>query len=316
MESYSSPLIIGVDTGNRCIKTANNIFVAGVKDVKASDTLYKEVLVYNNCSYVLTTHRNNYMQDKTKTEDYFVMTLFAIQQELETRGAAYSDIESIPIVLSVGLPPRDFSRLKAEYIKYFSRGRVQFQYKKRTYDITITLVDVYPQGIAAITADFAKIKSFSKAYIIDIGGFTTDIIEVNKGKFDPALCRSIDYGMIHFYNQVKHDIAAATGRILDEDQIDTMLETEKELNQHTSFVKQVEQTATDFVANLVNKLLEFGVDVAISKGVFVGGGSLRLQKYIDSNPDITQPYFILDIAANAKGYESLTKARLQKGNEA
>lgn len=315
MESLTSPLIIGVDTGNRCIKTANRVFVAGVRDVKTSDTLYREALTYNNHSYVLTSHRNNYMQDKTKTEDYFAMTLFAIQQELDARGVQIENGRTIPIVLSVGLPPRDFSRLKQKYIKYFSRGSVQFQFKGKMYDLTISLVDVYPQGISATYGDFETIKAFPKAYICDIGGITTDIIEINKGKFDPALCRSIDYGMIHFYNHVKHDIAASTGRILDEDQIDTMLESGKELNQQTSFVRQVDVSATEFVRNLANKLLEFGADLAVSKGIFVGGGSLRLQKYIDSNPNFTQPYFILDIAANAKGYEALTKAKLNKGNE-
>lgn len=316
MESQTPPLIIGVDTGNRCIKTANRVFVAGVRDVKASDTLYREALTYNGHSYVLTSHRNNYMPDKTKTEDYFVMTLFAIQQELEARGVQIENGKTIPIVLSVGLPPRDLSRLKNDYIKYFSRGTVQFQYKGKLYNIAISLGDVFPQGISAIYGDFEVIKkNFSKAYIVDIGGITTDIIEINKGKFDPELCRSINLGMIHFYNQVKHDIESMSGRILDEDQIDTMLESGKELNQQTSFVQQIEHSAEEFINKLANILFEFGADLTTSKGVFVGGGSLRLQKYIDSNPNFTQPYFILDIAANAKGYETLTKARLNKGNE-
>lgn len=42
------PIIIGVDTGNRCIKTVHNVFVSGINKQKAKPIQSKEVLKYND----------------------------------------------------------------------------------------------------------------------------------------------------------------------------------------------------------------------------------------------------------------------------
>lgn len=309
-----NPVIIGVDTGNRCIKTAQTTFLAGITELTTTDGLYRDVLSYQGRRYTLTNHRNSYMVDKTQSEDYFTMTLFAIKKELDLRGITPGN-NPIPIALAVGLPPRDISRLREAYKVYFGRNRVDFFFQEKRndpnvrYQIDIISIDVFPQGISAIFADYERIKSYPKAYIVDIGGYTTDIIELHNGKIDPTMCRSINKGMIHFYNQVLNEVEMATGQRLDEEQVDKMLETQKELNRNTNFVPIIRRTAENFTADLMNKLFEFGIDLTINKGVFLGGGSLRLQRFIDAQPGFGEPFFILDICANAKGYEALCRAK-------
>ena len=65
------PIIIGVDTGNRCIKTVHNVFVSGINKQKAKPIQSKEVLKYNDEYYTLTKKRVNYLQDKTENDEYF-----------------------------------------------------------------------------------------------------------------------------------------------------------------------------------------------------------------------------------------------------
>ena len=283
-------------------------------ELPTSDGLYRDVLTYQGRRYTLTNHRNSYMVDKTQSDDYFIMTLFAIKKELNLRDINPDD-SPIPINLAVGLPPRDISRLRKSYVTYFGRGNIVFDFQEKRsdpvsrYAIDIRSVDVFPQGISAIFADYERIKAYPKAYIIDIGGYTTDIIELHYGKIDPTMCRSINKGMIHFYNQVLNDVEMATGQRLDEDQIDKMLETQKELTPSTNFVPSIQKAATAFTADLQNKLFEFGIDLTVNQGVFLGGGSLRLQRFIDTSPSFGKPIFILDICANAKGFEALCRAK-------
>ena len=80
------PIIIGVDTGNRCIKTVHNVFVSGINKQKAKPIQSKEVLKYNDEYYTLTKKRVNYLQDKTENDEYFALTLFGIAKELKFRG--------------------------------------------------------------------------------------------------------------------------------------------------------------------------------------------------------------------------------------
>ena len=78
-------LIIGVDTGNRCIKTASQIFVAGLKQSNDRMPFTHGVMEYDNKYFMLSQKRVSYLQDKTQTDEYFILTLFAIAKELDYR---------------------------------------------------------------------------------------------------------------------------------------------------------------------------------------------------------------------------------------
>ena len=308
-----APLIIGIDTGNRCIKTANHVFVAGVEEVQTGNSMFTESLTYNGRRYALTTHRVNYATDKTDSEGYFVLSLFAILRELKTRGIDATSIR-VPLVLAVGLPPRDVARLQDRFAAYFKRGQVDFSNRNTNYQIYIQDVKVFPQGFSAIVPDFPRIKSYRKCFIVDVGGYTTDVIELNGGRLDPKMCRSLDAGMIHLFNDAAQAIQSGTGQIVSEDQIDQMLETNRELNSSTNLLPYVTAEAQNRVNSIVSKLFELGIDLSTNKAIFVGGGAARLAPFIQACGRIVDPEFIPDPKANAKGYEALYAAILRREN--
>lgn len=153
------PIIIGVDTGNRCIKTVHNVFVSGINKQKAKPIQSKEVLKYNDEYYTLTKKRVNYLQDKTENDEYFALTLFGIAKELKFRGIKPSN-EAIPILLGVGLPPSHLGLYKDKFKKYFERAFIKFNYEGESYKIQIQNVIVFSQGYAAIFDDFQQISTF------------------------------------------------------------------------------------------------------------------------------------------------------------
>ena len=296
-------IIIGVDTGNRCIKTAHFSFISGIKKSDENMPFTQDMLKYNDTCYLLTQNRITYMQDKSTSDEYLVLTLYALVRELEYRGIDMSG--TIPISLGVGLPPSHIPLYKKSFRNYFKRGLVTFELNKKVYYIDIQNVTVFAQGYAGIYLDYETISKFGRAYIIDIGGYTTDVISINHGRIDPEFCESFDMGLIHTFNKISREVHKHYGRTPTEAQIDEMISTGIEISPDMPCLKIADAILAEYVEDLTRKLLEFGIDLKFSRGIFMGGGSERLKHWIESSNMVTNPYFILNVHANAQGYEAI-----------
>lgn len=293
-------IIIGVDTGNRCIKTVSHAFVSGLKTFDTRPAFQSNLLEYNGKFFVPSNERIAYLQDKTQSDDYFILSLIAIAKEIETRKIPTE--RPISILLGVGLPPSHLPRLRDRFRTYFNRGGVTFTFNKHPYAISITDVTVFAQGYAAIFADYETIKKEQSAYIVDIGGYTTDIIALRYGQVDPAFCQSLDFGLIHLYNEIGLHIHNHFGRRPNEDQIDCMLSENTDLID--GMLAIASETAERYVFEMLRRVEELGVDLALNKGIFIGGGAARLENYICNSGLVRNPMFLRDIHANACGYEA------------
>lgn len=297
-------LNIGVDTGNRCMKTVSHAFVAGIKSFDAMPAFQGGLLELNGKYYVQTNDRLSYQQDKTESDDYFVLTLIALAKELEARKVD-SD-ETVHIRLGVGLPPSHLPRLRDRFKAYFDRGTVAFSYNGRRWTVAIDEVVVFAQGYAAIFADFAAIKKEASAYVVDIGGYTTDVIALQHGEVDLRFCESLDYGIIQLYNKIALKLHSLFGRRPSEDQIDDMLRRHIDLIEGMLPVAEAE--AKSYVDDMLRKLAELNIDLTLSKPVFVGGGAARLENLISASSYVRDPLFLHDVRANACGYEAFLAA--------
>lgn len=304
-------LIIGVDTGNRCIKTANHVFVSGVKKSNVEMPFQQGVLKFNDNYYMLSQERVIYLQDKTESEEYFVLALYAIAKELETRGIATDNV--IPISLGLGLPPSHLPRLKDKFKKYFNRGQVSFIYNKKLIQIDIQDVSVFSQGYAAIFMDYEQISKFNKSYIVDIGGYTTDVISLTHGRIDPDFCESLDMGLIQLYNRLTRQIHKKYGRSPSESQIDEMISEGREILPDYQLMSIVNFETNAYITELMRKLSEYGIDLKFSKGIFVGGGAERFKNWIEKSEYVSEPYFITNVHANAQGYEAFLNSLNNQG---
>lgn len=77
------------------------------------------VLEYQGEYYTLSARRMPYRKDKTEDERFFVLTLFAIANEVEAQGG-YSE-ELICVDLAIGLPPAHFGAQHKAFVAYFKR---------------------------------------------------------------------------------------------------------------------------------------------------------------------------------------------------
>ena len=294
-------IIIGVDTGNRCIKTKNFNFVSGIVRHPTRPVMTDEYIKYNGMFYTLTNNRIRYMEDKSEDDNFFILTLFAIVKELQHRKIDCNT--TVSIGLAVGLPPAHIGRLKDSFVKYFKRDFVSFEYGSDLLSLKIENVYLYPQGYSAILPYFGEVAKVPKAYIVDIGGYTTDVILLRNGNIDLSFCESFDMGVIEFFNELKMTLRKEFKHLPDEKQIESAIVEKHDL--YEDMTDRINAEAKIYTEKLLKTLNESGVDLILSKIFFIGGGSLLFHEFLNQSEYLNEKQYIPNVSANAEGYEYL-----------
>ena len=195
-------MIISVDHGNRSIKTPTFLFTSGVIASDNKFGIKSDYVFWDGKYYTLTEKRISYMRDKTEDDRFYVLTLFAIAYELERRGVPES-LDPIDITLLIGLPPAHYGQLHRRFEDYFFRKReiMDFEFNDRCFSIRVNKVVSYTQALAAAVTRYGDLKAHAVSYIIDIGGFTVDVLKLRRGKPDLEVMESLEQGVITLHNK-------------------------------------------------------------------------------------------------------------------
>ena len=80
-------MIIGIDHGNRNMKTANTVFSAAIQPLQARPDSLEHILEYQNQFYYVGGKvPEKECVDKTENENYYLLTLAALAQEMRCRS--------------------------------------------------------------------------------------------------------------------------------------------------------------------------------------------------------------------------------------
>jgi plasmid segregation protein ParM len=305
-------MIIGVDNGNANTKTVHTVFTSGITEHDVKPPIGDELIKYNGKYYTLSGDRSPYTRDKTKDKTCFILTLFALSKEIIEEDK-YEPV--IDLDLGVGLPPEHYGLQKEKFAKYFkSFGEtIEYEYNGKNFILNINSVNVFPQAYAAVAQKASELKTYTRTYIIDIGGYTTDILLLNKGKPDLTCCRSIENGIIKMNNTIKGRINSAYDMQIEEDHIYDVLSGRKTILKE-EVKDMIKAEASKHAATILNELRELGIDLRTNPAIFVGGGALLLQEFIEKSDMTVMVEFMPDISANAVGYTILTNGALRKKN--
>lgn len=136
-------MLIGIDHGNKQIKSRTRIFTSGLCESDTRPPFRENILFYSGKYYTLSDERIPYMRDKTKDERSFILTLFAIAFELENAGNPAEEV--IDIQLGIGLPPAHYGTQYEKFEKYFlGRGILCFRMDGRPYAVFISKAVRFP----------------------------------------------------------------------------------------------------------------------------------------------------------------------------
>lgn len=303
-------MVISIDHGNKSLKTKNRVFTSGLVVSDSKPGIKKDTVYWNGKYYSLTEKRISYMRDKTEDDRFFVLTLFAIAYELETLPKEKRE-ELIEVTLLVGLPPAHYGQLHRRFEDYFLRKRqiIDFEFNDWPCTIRIKRVVSYTQALAAAVTQYASIRNHAVSYVIDIGGFTVDVLKLRYGKPDLEVVESFEQGVITLYNRIKSLCSSQFDILLEDSDIDEVIKGEPTIL--TGDVqKLIRNTTQEFLSEFYNFLRERGIDVKSSKCIFAGGGSILLRTLIERGGKVGYPIFIDDIHANAIGYELLYRSEV------
>ena len=299
-------MLIAIDHGNKQMKTAHHTFSSGLCESDTKPPFGENVLRYKGKYYTLSDQRIPYMRDKTKDDRFFILPLYAIAFEL--RYLRYPANETVDVALAVGLPPAHYGTQYKRFEQYFiNRGVTDYELDGRNYRICIHRAICFPQAYAAVMPVYPRIQQFSKAIVVDIGGFTADYLLIKNGQADLSVCDSMENGVITLYNRIKSKVNADYDMLLDESDVDVILQ-DKAHDYNETIVRVIKEQAQQFIDDLFGKLRERMIDLRTGKAIFAGGGSILLRKQIEASGKIGSAIFVSEISANTKGYELLYRA--------
>ena len=302
-------MIIAIDHGNYSIKTPHYVFLAGLSEHTVRPLFTDEALEYEGRFWTLSGRRLSYMRDKTQDDRYFILTLFAIGKELANKELG---TEPVHIDLAVGLPPEHFGVLKERFVRYLKReGEVHFDYGGRAYDVVIRNVMVYPQAYAAAVLQSSQVLRESNLFLVDIGGYTTDVLLLRRGRPDLQFCRSLESGIITMNNEIIRKIGAQYDLRLEDEHISTVLRGSTSLLPE-EVQREIRTEAENHAKDILDQLRELQVDLRVNPVRFLGGGSMLLKPFLEASPLVGRAEFSDSPCDNAVGYEMLARAALSK----
>lgn len=302
-------MLLGIDHGNYAIKTPNFDFVSGLAEHTVKPPMTDEILEFQGKYWTLSGKRLSYMRDKTQDDRFFILTLFAIAKELAKQGK-YSPMEKIQ--LAVGLPPEHYGLLRDRFSEYFNnRGLIEFIYGGRPYRIFIDQVMVFPQAYAAVIPKSSLIVKTARVFIVDIGGYTTDVLLLRNGKPDLQFCRSLETGIITMNNEIIRKVGALHDMRIEDEHISAVL-GDQEIILPDDIKTTIREAVGVHAKEILDQLRELQVDLRANPAIFIGGGSILLKSFLEHSSLVVKADFIEDSHANALGYEMLAKNQMNR----
>lgn len=300
-------MLFAIDHGNSAIKTPNFVFTSGLTDYPVKPPVDTDVLEFGGTFWTLSGERIPYMRDKTKDDRFFILSLFAIAKELRQRNVMQAMVETD---LAIGLPPEHYE-LRNRFAEYFRRGTVQFVFNGTPICLMIRQVFVYPQAYAAVVPQAQIIRQNPRTFVVDIGGFTTDVLLLRGVQPDMQFCRSLEMGAIPMGNSIIGRVSALHDIKIDDDHIADVIQGRPTILPE-DVQDTIRATVKNYAAGILDKLRELQVDLRATPAIFTGGGAALFRPFIEESSQVARAEFVADPKANAIGFGMLATAQLNQ----
>ena len=302
-------IVIGVDHGNRLIKSREGMYSCGYTVTK--NQVGMDMVVEYKGKYYCIDGRTKYKYDKTIDETYFILTLPAIAIRLDREM-----VSEASIILAIGLPLSHFAQLKDRYIKYFTRANIDFIFNGKHYVANISEVMCFPQSISGYLYNYNEYKDIDFLNLIDVGQMTLDVVKIYNGKPLIESAVSLSCAMNKLVKSIQDNVRKVTGIELSELQIESTLQGKKSIYFKDEIIDLIETTKTDYINEMLDEMRENGFDLQATVNLFIGGGGSIVVDTLDKQKDNNRiGYYDLlpqSQKANVLGYELLAYETLKR----
>lgn len=305
MQKYNSNIriIVGVDHGYGNMKTAHRVFRTGVECMEEEPIVSKNFVRYKDKFYVIGESHLVYQGNKTDSEDFYILTLAALAEELKFRG-----LHEANVILAVGLPLAWMKSQGADFRHYLMKEQeLHFEFRKERYYVHLCGVEIFPQGFAAVV-NLGAMQGMNM--LADIGNGTMNVMQIVDNKPLEKSLVTEKFGVGICMKEIQKELSKENGEDISEMLIEPLLRNG--LQERTdSTAKKVEHIATRYTENIRRRLTDYGYKEGLVHLYVIGGGGCLIRNYSDL-AEKTGVTFITDICANAKGYETLAEKKLRR----
>ena len=305
MQKYNSNIriIVGVDHGYGNMKTAHRVFRTGVECMEEEPIVSKNFVRYKDKFYVIGESHLVYQGNKTDSEDFYILTLAALAEELKFRG-----LHEANVILAVGLPLAWMKSQGADFRHYLmNEQELHFEFRKERYYVHLCGVEIFPQGFAAVV-NLGAMQGMNM--LADIGNGTMNVMQIVDNKPLEKSLVTEKFGVGICMKEIQKELSKENGEDISEMLIEPLLRNG--LQERTdSTAKKVEHIATRYTENIRRRLVDYGYKEGLVHLYVIGGGGCLIRNYSDL-AEKTGVTFITDICANAKGYETLAEKKLRR----
>lgn len=303
-KNNTEPVVIGVDHGFGNMKTAHCCFKTSVAVYVKEPTFKTNMLTYDGKFYLIGEEHKEFQADKMKDQDYYILTLAAVAQELHFR-----DMTSATVWLAAGLPLTWVSEQKEPFRAYLlQNSSVDFRFRGIDYHVDFAGADVFPQGFSAVSDRLGDFQGVNM--LCDIGNGTMNVMYINDCRPQEKKCFTEKYGVNQCMLAIRESLMKLYGVAVDETVIERVIRFGK-ADISDRYLTAIRDAAAEYVEGIFRRLREHEYDPEMMRLYVVGGGSCMIRNF--GQYDSGRVTILDDICATAKGYEKLASRKLRRG---
>ena len=293
---------IGIDHGYYAIKTRHFSFPAGITAYSHEPYTLQNTLEYGGKFFVCGTDRQPILRNKMENENYYLLTLAAIAKEIQQRGAK----TDCSVTIAAGLPLAGFGREKKSFREYLrpSSQPVSFKFEGVPYKVTIEDVKLFPQGYSALMIHPELLQNEPSVLLMDIGGWTVDLMRLDNSVPNAATCRSLELGVIRCVDEITEQVRRNTGLSVTDIQIERVLNGQS-CSMDPAAKEIIVRQGRLYTEKILSAIMEAGFDLKAIPSVIMGGGASILKRHVTPQDGLCRQIYLTDVHANASGYERI-----------
>jgi plasmid segregation protein ParM len=302
MKTNKNTIIIGVDHGYGNIKTANFVTPTGIIAYDTEPLFQGNILKYENVYYRIGESHKAFIPDKATDNDFYILTLMAIAQELKPFGLTAADVH-----IAAGLPLTWVKIQREDFRSYLMRNKsVQFIFNNVEYCINLVGCSIFPQGYPAIIGRLDEMNGVNM--LADIGNGTMNIMYVNNKKPVESKCWTEKLGVNQCVISARNAVMDSTGVKIDDSVIENVIRTGT-ADIGNKYLDIIISVARKYASDIFETLRKYEYNPDLMRLFIVGGGGCIIRNFGEYAPD--RVTIIPDICATAKGYEQIVLASLR-----
>ena len=295
--------IIGVDHGYGNIKTANTIMPTGITAYQSAPTFDGNILIYDGVYYRIGEGHKAFIADKSMDEDFYLLTLAAIAQELRCSYCTEADVH-----IAAGLPLTWVKTQREDFRRYIMKNKnVKFTFNDVAYKLHIVGCSIYPQGYPAVIDRLPQLTGVN--LLADIGNGTMNIMFINNKRPIESKCYTEKLGVNQCVIAAKNAVMNRFCTKIDESIIEQVIRTGK-ADISEKYLNCITDTIKSYCGELFQTLAKYEYDPELMRLYVAGGGGCIIKNF--GEYDMSRVTIIEGICAAAKGYETIAYEQLKK----